>query len=304
MQWSLSEFLNLIELRGQSWATVELAGNGGFSVPHNDAIFLYAVLGGEAEFSCPPTPTIRLSVDDIIIVTSGDAQAVRGESKGTTRVLEVLQDGEYVDTPSAISLGSGRVAARLLCGRLRVRWPNGKRLPVIPAVLKMTAIDGALDLASVVRLSQGEGGAAILTHAASLLFTIALRNHPQCQQIFESASSSDPVARAVQFIQKHPFRDWTVERLAKKVGMGRSNLAARFVAQVGKTPIEVLTEERMKMAAMFLQSSDLKIAEISARIGYRSEAAFSRRFTDFYGLSPGKMRKSAAAAARPRDKEP
>ncbi len=298
MQWSLSEFLNLIELRGQSWATVELAGNGGFSVPHNDVVFLYAVLDGEAEFSCASMPTMRLSADDVIMVVSGDAHALRGENKGATRVFEFLREGEYVDAPLAVSLGSGRVAGRLLCGRLRVRWPNGKRLPVIPDVLQMKARDGAIDLASVVRVAQGGGGAAILTHTASLLFTIALRNHPQCQQIFDSASSFDPVARAVQFIEKHPFRDWTVERLAKKVGMGRSNLAARFVAQVGKTPIEVLTEERMKMAAMFLKNSDLKIAEISTRIGYRSEAAFSRRFTDFYGLSPGKMRKRVLTEGR------
>jgi transcriptional regulator GlxA family with amidase domain len=72
--------------------------------------------------------------------------------------------------------------------------------------------------------------------------------------------------------------------------MGRSNFAARFVAEVGRTPIEVVTEERMKLAAKLLQESELKIAEISERSGYRSEAAFSRRFTAHFGTSPGKMR--------------
>ena len=89
----------------------------------------------------------------------------------------------------------------------------------------------------------------------------------------------------------HPFQKWTVEILAKKVGMGRSNFAARFTAQTGKTPIDTLTEERMKHAAEFLAKTNLKIAEVSERVGYRSEAAFHNRFTSFFGVSPGKLRR-------------
>ena len=54
---------------------------------------------------------------------------------------------------------------------------------------------------------------------------------------------------------------------------------------------DVLTEERMKHAAEFLAKTDLKIAEISERVGYRSEAAFHHRFTSFFGMSPGQLRR-------------
>ena len=57
--------------------------------------------------------------------------------------------------------------------------------------------------------------------------------------------------------------------------------------------MEVITERRMQYAAELLQQGELKIIEISARAGYRSEAAFSRRFTRYFGVSPGSMRRRA-----------
>jgi AraC-like DNA-binding protein len=51
----------------------------------------------------------------------------------------------------------------------------------------------------------------------------------------------------------------------------------------------------MHYAAELLQGGELKIVEISARAGYRSEAAFSRRFTRYFGISPGSMRRNAQA---------
>jgi hypothetical protein len=49
----------------------------------------------------------------------------------------------------------------------------------------------------------------------------------------------------------------------------------------------------MQYAAELLQQGELKIIEISARAGYRSEAAFSRRFARYFGVSPGSMRRNA-----------
>jgi AraC-like DNA-binding protein len=80
------------------------------------------------------------------------------------------------------------------------------------------------------------------------------------------------------------------------VGMSRSSFAARFTAEAGQTPMELLTEKRMHAAAELLQHSRIKIAEISARVGYQSEAAFSRRFARFFGMSPGQLRHGSSPA--------
>jgi AraC-like DNA-binding protein/mannose-6-phosphate isomerase-like protein (cupin superfamily) len=303
MKWSLSEFLNLIELRGQCWAFVDIATSGGFSMPHSDAVVFYAVVEGSVKFSCASAEPSDVSADEIIMVLSGDAHALRGESSGATKVFDFLHDGEYVDAPPSVTFGCGHPLSRVICGRLKVRWPSGKRSPIMPPILRLHGAQGGMDVGALERAAQGSGGTAVLTRASMLALTVALRDHPDCKQIFNHSSSYDRIARAVQFIETHPFRNWTVESLAKKVGMGRSNLAARFVSELGKTPNAVLTEERMKHAALFLERSDLKISEISARIGYRSEAAFSRRFTSYFGVSPGKMRKRATTMLKRPDSE-
>jgi len=290
-RWSLSEFLNLVELRSQCWCFVDLGATGGFRIPHSDGVLFYAVLEGQARIVGAAPEALALSAGDMAIVLSGDAHAVRSERGRAVGVLEFLHNGEYVDIPPSFGLGEGAPVARLLCGRLRVRWPGGQHPRSLPQALTGTLAASVVNFAALEQSSDRSGSAALLTQAATLLFIAALRDHPQCEQIFEDSTLNDPVARARQFIQTHPFVDWTVASLARKVGMGRSNFAARFVGQIGRTPLAVLTEERLNHAATFLKRTDLKISEISERIGYRSEAAFSRRFTAHFGVSPGKMRK-------------
>lgn len=291
-RWSLSEFLNLVELRSQTWCFVEMRQWGGFRIPHNDGILFYAVLEGSAQMVGATPDPLDLCAGDIVMVLSGNVHAMRSHRGSAPNVLEFLHNGEYVDVPPNISLGRGRPTARLLCGKLKVRWPGGHHPPALPPILNLRVSDSVINFEALEQASKKSGAAAILTRAASLLFTVAFRAHPQSDLIFRDSTLHDPIARALQLIKTHPFTEWTVARLAKKVGMGRSNFAARFVAEAGRTPIDVVTEERMKLAAKLLESSDLKIAEISERTGYRSEAAFSRRFTAYFGMSPGKMRKA------------
>ena len=290
-RWSLSEFLNMVELRGQTWCFVEMREWAGFRIPHNDAILFYAVLEGTAEIIGATPKPLELSSGDVVMVLLGNSHAVRGHRGSTPGVLEFLHHGEYCDVPPNIALGRGRATARLLCGRLKVRWPGGQHPPALPPILNLNVNESAVNFAALEPATRKSGAAAILTRAASLLFATAFRAHPQSEVIFRDSTLHEPIARARQVIETHPFTDWTVELLARKVGMGRSNFAARFVAEVGRTPMEFVTDERMKLAAQLLETSDLKIAEISERAGYHSEAAFSRRFTAHFGMSPGKMRK-------------
>lgn len=291
MFWTLSEFLNVFEFRGQCWCLVELGDNAAMRMPHCDAVHFYAVLAGSVRIAGTGSETLTLAPGELGFVLSGDAHSLRHQDRSRTQTVPLLQTGGSVDSPPTVRLGEGAVAARLLCGRLKVRWPSGQRPRGLPPALKIDPDASVIDLDRLLRAAAGEGGSALLTRSATLLFVNALREHPRCKTLFDEASQLDPIAQAQQFIELHPFHRWTVEILARKVGMGRSNFAARFMAQTGKTPIDVLTEERMKHAAALLTRTDLKIAEVSERVGYRSEAAFHHRFTSHFGLSPGRLRR-------------
>jgi AraC-like DNA-binding protein len=141
----------------------------------------------------------------------------------------------------------------------------------------------------------GAGSTALLTRLAALLLVAGLRADPRCRQLF-APPRRDPIAQALQLIEANPSASWTVERLARSVGMGRSNFAAHFTQEVGRAPMEVVAEQRMEHAATLLRQGKLKIAEISEMAGYSSEAAFSRRFTRHFGVSPSQMRERTLAS--------
>lgn len=78
MRWSLSEFLNLVDLRSQCWCFVELESRRGFSLPSNEAIYFYMVLEGKADIAGIANETLELIAGDIVMILSGDWCAVFG----------------------------------------------------------------------------------------------------------------------------------------------------------------------------------------------------------------------------------
>lgn len=289
VHWSLSEFLNLLETRSQCWGTVELDVGDGFRIRASEHVLFHTALGGRVSVAGMPGGDIVLKAQDTLIVLGGGAHALRTRPNAPTRVVEFLENDEYADAPQAIR-SQGIPAAHLLCGRIKMRWPNGLDPHVLPPFIRISGRDSVVNFDTLMAKAKGTGSAALLTRAAALLITEGLREHPDCPAIFRGANFRDPVSRAIQYMELHPHQYWTIEILASKVGMARSTFASRFAAEVGKPPIAVLTEFRMRRAAELLTQSNLKIAEIAERTGYRSLSAFSRRFEEHFAITPGKMR--------------
>jgi AraC-like DNA-binding protein len=295
MHWSLSEFLQLLEVRSQCWCILDMGPDCGLHASASDAVFCYAIVEGSAKLCCDVDRSITLQAGDVAFVISGRAHALRPRTSSRVESLPFLDNDEYVDVPPVFSLGGGNRGTRVMCGRLKVRWPAGLNTSLMPTAAWVPAKKSIVNLDALTAAAASDGAAALLTRAAGMLFVAALRDHPRCQAIFHDASSRDPIARSLQFMQTHPFRPWTVATLATKVGMARSTFAARFLQKVGKSPMEVLTELRMRMAATLLIHSKLKVSEVAERVGYRSESAFNRRFVAHYNMTPGRMRERGAA---------
>ena len=88
-----------------------------------------------------------------------------------------------------------------------------------------------------------------------------------------------------------PVQNWTIEELAKQVGVSRSLLAERFADLVGIPPMQYLARWRMQIASELLISGNAKVATVAVEIGYASEAAFSRAFKKTVGMSPSAWRR-------------
>ena len=228
MNGTLSEFLTLLDLRGQTWCFVDIRSSGGFSMPPNDAVLFYAVVQGSVQIAGISGGTIELTPGNVAMILSGEAHALRTAGDSPTRRLDFLCDEQAVDVPPTITIGrNGPTTARVLGARLKVSWPAGlRRMSMPPAVMLGTSGSNYSNLSAIrtetLQLSAaGAGAAALLTRLASLMFTTSLRNHPQCLLLFKSSEWSDPIAHALHLIGSDPSADWSVARLARKVGMGR-----------------------------------------------------------------------------------
>ena len=141
----------------------------------------------------------------------------------------------------------------------------------------------------------GEAGSeAMLAKFAEVMFAEAVRNHvaqlPENSRGWLSALRDGQVGKALQLIHARPARDWTVDSLAREVGLSRSVFADRFVHYVGVSPMQYLGRWRMQLAARRLRDTAVSTAQAGAAVGYELEAAFNRAFKKHLGISPGVWR--------------
>ncbi|AYG03394.1 AraC family transcriptional regulator [Gryllotalpicola protaetiae] len=110
-----------------------------------------------------------------------------------------------------------------------------------------------------------------------------------------AAIAADPaVAAVLTAIAEAPGEVWTLERMARIAHLSRSALTARFQAELGKAPSDVLRELRMNEARGMLAESKHPIGAVAFAVGYGSTAAFSRAFASHHGMAPQAWRERRA----------
>ena len=111
-----------------------------------------------------------------------------------------------------------------------------------------------------------------------------------------TSSSSQYVLNAIKYIQFNYSHDISIDDVAKSVGVSRSHLYRVFMLNVGKSPIDYLTEYRVNEACKLLRSGTLSIAEVAASVGFLDQFYFSRVFKRAKGVPPSKYMTSQADA--------
>ncbi len=101
-------------------------------------------------------------------------------------------------------------------------------------------------------------------------------------------------------MRRKPAEAHTVSRLAKLVGMSRSNFAETFRCCFGRSPMEFLRATRMDHAAHLLRTSSLPVKLIGASVGYGSRTSFAHAFRRAFDQSPVDFR-GALTTALPTD---
>ncbi|MDR2131035.1 MAG: helix-turn-helix transcriptional regulator [Odoribacteraceae bacterium] len=95
------------------------------------------------------------------------------------------------------------------------------------------------------------------------------------------------VQRALYHVERNiDNTDYSVNDLAKELGLCRSNLFRRLHAITGQTPSVFIRQARMQRAAQLLQGTPYRISEIADMVGFNSLKHFNRHFKEAFGKSP------------------
>ncbi|MEM6540278.1 MAG: GyrI-like domain-containing protein [Bacteroidota bacterium] len=89
-----------------------------------------------------------------------------------------------------------------------------------------------------------------------------------------------------QFIDAHLDAELTLDVLAAKAAFSPFHFQRVFKLTIGETPLQYVTRRRIEKAALALLHTTTQIGEIAQHYGFADNAAFTRIFKKFYGVSP------------------
>ena len=244
----------------------------------------------------------------------------RGQCWLTTEdCTERLGPGDFVFTEPGYehSLSSARpddtadvesAETLLLCGYCHFETPLThpllKSLPSLTIVRseqlhELAWLRSTLDQLSSEYLSQKPGSEVVVDKLTEALFVELIRNNfgLYAGHTFMAALHDKSVGRALELLHANTQQAWTIDALARNVGLSRAAFAKRFRSLVGQTVFEYLTHLRMQRAKELLRRPDLRLHEVAAQVGYESDLAFTRAFKRVYELTPTRFRKSISLSS-------
>jgi AraC-like DNA-binding protein len=241
------------------------------------------------------------------------------------RLLHVVEEGGIgieVAGDSAVELGTGdlvllaRGDAHVVRATPRASWVTGEFLvetvvaaPLLgvlpPAIVIRGDAGSAAWLPPIKELLMSEvthaapGARVMVSRALDLLFIWTLRSWAASGDVRQAGwltAAMDPMlAPVLTAIHRDPGRDWPIDELARLTSLSRSAFATRFAESVGETPGSYVSRCRLGHAAHLLRGTADPVGRIAARVGYTSEAAFSRAFSRAYGTPPRAWRSGTGA---------
>jgi len=316
----ISDVLETVRLRGAvffvwqpSWPFAQTVPDGSHFAhalaPGADQMVSYhIVLDGPCWGAVAGEEPVRLDTGDILLVPRGNAYVISdapcqpepGNPDELRELFRLLSAGEL--PPVVVNGGPGPRASHLICGFLGCDMqPYNPLLASLPPLLRLPPPEGIDEpLASLLHFAIAEaregrsGTRCMLLRLSELMFVEVIRRYlreqPAGMQGWAAGLRDPAVARALNLMHRRIDHRWTLDGLAREVGVSRSTLADRFTGAVGEPPMQYLARWRMQVAARALVDGHRKVYAVAREVGYDSEAAFSRAFKRIVGMTPARWR--------------
>ena len=302
--------MRLLRPRATLSGGVEASGRWAIAYDQGKELVFCRIAHGACQLLRPGHDPIDLVSDDFVLIrtvapfilASGPAVAPV-DSRALIEVAKERND-KIVRLGDGLGGSVGLRAGKFLFDTANANFLND----LLPTFIHVRSSDTALRhvrnllaMNEVEARDPGPGSEFIIVRLIELVLVDILRSQaadPDQKHGRLLAGLADPVtAKALSAMHGDVAHGWSVAELAKRCGVSRSTLAARFRQTLGMGPMEYLLRWRMALAKDELRNGRLTIGEIAEMIGFQSSSAFSTAFSRTTGCSPKCFRSSLQVQA-------
>lgn len=325
----LSDVLMSVRLTGAVFFDVDARSPFVTESPSVDSLHHEVLVGAErviafhvvtegtcwAEIIDGDEPPVALEAGDMVAFPAGDAN-VMASAPGMRGIPDPSLYQRPPDRTLPFSLRMSRESTaertRFVCGFLGCDTrPFNPLLDSLPRIVHSPVsaqsrqwVASLIDAAVQTDGDEADAGReAMLAKLAELMFVEALRSHltrlGEEERGWLAGVRHPHVGAALRLMHGRPAAPWTLEHLAREVGMSRSSFAEQFTTYVRLPPMHYLARWRLQLAARLLESGTMSVAQAATAVGYQSEAAFNRAFKREVGEAPGAWRRGQVATQEP-----
>jgi AraC family transcriptional activator of mtrCDE len=226
--------------------------------------------------------------------------------RGSGTTWKTVDGRSMPSAPGAVRryvANDGEPVVVLICGYFHASYGASTDLfgmlkaPIVEQFEEGDQVDETLRAALMELVAQEVGfgamSAALLKQVVVALLRRSLRSMDLWVERF-SLLSDPQIARALAEMVAHPGARHSVSSHARAALHSRSAFEARFSRVVGRPPMLILRDLRMRQAAAQLESTTMTVDDIARHAGFASRSSFVRAFRKAHGCDPTSYRRSHA----------
>ena len=300
----MNELLLGMRLRGIQYRRIHAGSSFGFAFKAKPGCAYFHFLAtGKAELLTENGVLQMLSAGNAVFLPQGSAHQIFSDPRVLVQDIDYYDVMALSDTICAVACSSGTPQTIFFGGCME--FDLGGLQGLVPLMPELMMIDATsqryLELMPILTAMEQEaragrmGDAGILARLADVVMAVIVRGWVECgcsnSSAFVTALREPKLSRAILALHRHPGRDWTVAELAAESGLSRSVFAKQFQEMIGVAPLHYAGELRMRIARTWLTYDRMSIENVADKLGYTSQAAFSRAYKRIVGVPPGYSRR-------------
>lgn len=309
----LTQILLGLRLDGVEYGRCVMRRPWAIAFPAQRSARFHFVGSGGAWLRTASTPWVHLDAGDAVLMPHGsfhvlasapDVPAVDIDSLSRVAVAEniYLVGGDECATEPVDGTAQADV---MFCGALRFNLdPLHPLIAMMPPVMlanelarKDATVPVLLDAMEREVALDRIGACGILARLADALAASIIRAWVECGCTdatgWIAAVRCPKIGKVVAAIHGDPEREWSVPELANVMGASRSTFADSFTRTMGESPARYVAKVKMFQARRWIAQDGMRVATAADRLGYESEASFSRAFKRIIGHAPSAARGGA-----------